>query len=216
MECVQEIKKGALDFDITRFAEKYIPSVLRFWSKVSIEELDQCWSWTGPTISRRVAFTWPRKTLHSNYRFHPIRIVMWLTFGDVGRMGSHTACGNRRCCNPLHNLPSELFNPSDFGKFDVKSLSERVEFLKSQIREADRSKESVELKRIESSKQIITQDPSVTRLICSEEATETLMSGYGYAYQEALKEYDRRCLQIFKASSHDSKALSRQQSIKVK
>jgi hypothetical protein len=88
----------------------------RFWSKVTIEGLDDCWEWQAAKDSKGYgAFqvgTWRAKKLEGAHR------MAWiLTFGPIpeGQWVLHS-CDNPACCNPRHLfLGDVLINNQDMG-----------------------------------------------------------------------------------------------------
>ena len=71
----------------------------RFWSKVEIRGVDDCWNWTAAIDTPGYgAFKFNGKKANS----HVVAYI--LTFGDIpkGRIVCHTCAGNRLCCNPFH------------------------------------------------------------------------------------------------------------------
>lgn len=71
----------------------------RFWSKVNIQEKDDCWNWTGAIDTPGYgAFKLNGKKIDSN------RMAWILTFGEIKNdlWVLHKCIGNRLCCNPNH------------------------------------------------------------------------------------------------------------------
>jgi hypothetical protein len=58
---------------------------------------------------------------------------MWLCWGDTGRLGSESICGNRRCVNPLHNLPKGLIPSIRIEDYNEQWLSLELKTLKQQV-----------------------------------------------------------------------------------
>ena len=72
---------------------------VRFWEKVSVGDVDECWTWNGAkTPSGHGVFKFSKKT---NYLAH--RYVMLRVFGALGLSDivCHK-CNNPSCCNPNH------------------------------------------------------------------------------------------------------------------
>ena len=106
LECVEEVKAGALNLDLNNLLPSAQSFASRFWNTVDIESWDDCWRWKGKvTPNYHLFFMWPRKSISSTYRYHPIRVMNWITRGDIGLSGVKSLCGERRCCNPLHQIP---------------------------------------------------------------------------------------------------------------
>lgn len=130
MECISDIDAGYLTFDLDSLQQKYRNTAIRFWSNVEISNLDECWRWTGGlSKNRHLFFCWKRDEISSTYRYHPIHVLNWITRGDIGKMPTITTCGQRRCCNPLHQLPLGC----DITKHDRDRLEEELKQLKFRI-----------------------------------------------------------------------------------
>jgi len=135
LECCQNILDYKFSLDITKLNPKAQLKAYSFWSNVSIGEPDECWRWNGELIAKSLYFTWERRELRNLFRFHPILVSIWLSWGDVGRIATESICGNRRCCNPLHNLPKNLLSKRDLFFIDKQHASKQVDLLKHQIEE---------------------------------------------------------------------------------
>lgn len=135
LECSQSIEKGKFGLDVTRLALKNQRPALRFWSKVEIRDWDDCWDWTAKPIGNQLYHVWKRRELRNLFRHHPILVMMWVTWGDVGRLGSVSLCGQRRCCNPLHNLPLGLLDKVSFDDYDLQWLESERQILIDQVAE---------------------------------------------------------------------------------
>lgn len=114
--CVEDISKGTIGFSLDRLTPTAQPKARKFWSRVDLSSLDDCWQWTAPNIGSYIGFTWERRPIRKRFHFHPIHIATWLTWGDIGRASTISRCGHRRCVNPLHNIPEFL------GDIDVDTL----------------------------------------------------------------------------------------------
>lgn len=133
LECEAEMQQGHLHLGLDGLAKQHISSAVRFWKQVSIEGWDDCWQWQGNWGETRLLYTWKRPDLRNFWRFHPTLVAMWLTYGDVGRVGSISLCRNRRCCNPLHNLPLNLADTSAHSALDRTELDIRLDSFRSEL-----------------------------------------------------------------------------------
>ena len=144
LECVEEIKGGTLNLDLSGLLPAAQTFAARFWNSVDIESWDDCWRWKGElSKTRHLFYMWPRKSISSTYKYHPIRVVNWITRGDIALSGVKSLCGERRCCNPLHQLPDfaeSVEHPIDF-------LDIQRDQLLSQLRE--RSKPVFEVESVD-------------------------------------------------------------------
>lgn len=70
----------------------------RFWSKVVVGEVDECWEWQGALKGRGYG----RISIH-NRSWYVHRVAWILTFGPIpkGLLVCHH-CDNPGCCNPYH------------------------------------------------------------------------------------------------------------------
>ncbi len=71
---------------------------VRFWSKVGVHEVDECWEWQAGKDRDDYGQFWITNT---NWRAH--RVAWILTFGPIPK-GLHCChhCDNPGCCNPYH------------------------------------------------------------------------------------------------------------------
>lgn len=70
----------------------------RFWSKVNIGPLDQCWEWTGYRSNLYGQFTISDKA----HRAHRIAMQDFLKSPISKSLNVCHACDNPPCCNPAH------------------------------------------------------------------------------------------------------------------
>jgi len=111
MECVEEAKAGHFSLDLHQLHQSAQNYARRFWKSVDISHVDNCWRWTGKVSkTNHLFFMWRRPEISSSYKHHPIRVLNWLSRGDIGMTGVKSLCGERRCCNPLHQIPDFLEN----------------------------------------------------------------------------------------------------------
>jgi len=78
--------------------------ILRFWPKVRIRGLDECWPWTaGKVASGYGAFYLGSRSDGTRRQLSASRIAWTLAHGPVplGMLVCHH-CDNPDCCNPLH------------------------------------------------------------------------------------------------------------------
>ena len=119
-------------FDISRIRSEYKTRALRFWSKVDITTLNDCWKYEGSSNKKKLLFMWRRPRLKNTYSYHSIRVATWLSWGDFGNSAIKSLCGERRCCNPLHNVPDQI-SDSDIQNIDLDALGEQLDMLREHI-----------------------------------------------------------------------------------
>ena len=125
-------KPPSLSFDVSRIRKKELRRALRFWSKVDITTIDDCWGYTEARHKPALLHFWRRPLLKNSYSYHPTRIAIWLTWGDFGNEATKSLCGERRCCNPLHNIPGHL-SASTVQQLNTDLLEVELEILKNQV-----------------------------------------------------------------------------------
>ena len=137
MECLEEAKSGRISLDVMKLVPKERTNAFRFWSRIDINEWDECWQWTKELSKSRHLFSyWHRPTIGSSYKYHPIQVMNWLSRGDLGKCGTISLCGERRCCNPLHQIPLGI----EQTDHDMEYLEEQRTLLLSQLVEHYRPK----------------------------------------------------------------------------
>lgn len=78
----------------------------RFWQRVNVGDVDECWDWTLSVGSHGYGQWWPRKGsgdpfMDRNWTVH--RLAYTLAKGEIpSDMTVDHICHNRRCCNPQH------------------------------------------------------------------------------------------------------------------
>lgn len=135
LACLDQIKEHKFGLDLNRFGDSVRRHALKFWSKVEITDFDDCWQWNDDPDKKQLYFFWRRRELRNRFQWHPIVISMWLCWGDIGRLGSESLCGNRRCVNPLHNLPKGLIPSIRIEDYNEQWLKLELETLKAQVNE---------------------------------------------------------------------------------
>lgn len=170
--CLEDIRNNSISLDTSKLIKSARRPALKFWSKVEIEDWDSCWRWTGRPIKNQLYYVWRRPNIRSNWGFHPIQVGMWLSWGDVARSGSISICGNRRCVNPLHNLPLDLADIIDVSSISRDSLDSQLDLLRSQLKDFHLLLQSEAHKS--SSTYSNTFDPTVTA-----EEKQSIVSGGG-------------------------------------
>lgn len=133
LECLDDIKEHKFGLDLNRFNSEVRKRALKFWSKVEITEFDDCWQWNDDPTKKQLYFFWDRREIRNRFQWHPIVVSMWLCWGDTGRLGSESICGNRRCVNPLHNLPKGLIPSIRIEDYNEQWLSLELKTLKQQV-----------------------------------------------------------------------------------
>lgn len=133
--CLEDIRKNQISLDTSKLTKSSRRQALKFWSKVEFEDWDSCWRWTGRPIKNQLYYVWRRPNIRSNWGFHPVQVCMWLSWGDVARSGSMSLCGNRRCVNPLHNLPLDLADVIDTSSIPRDYLDSQLNLLHSQLKD---------------------------------------------------------------------------------
>jgi len=196
LECLDEIRSGGLEFGLNRLAHQHQRIAYRFWSHVSIESLDQCWQWTSPPVRKQLYFTWARPELRNNYQFHPILVMNWLTYGDIGRMGTTSLCGNRRCCNPLHNPPLLLHDEGINPQYDHDLLESKLNQLNQQLRDIDNSDRAEDMQKIINDSRPLVNILRENAGSLSSVPDELIKAQYEEAYTKMLNQYAKQSLDV--------------------
>ena len=131
--CNHDIASGSLGFSLDRLSHEAQLKARRFWSHVTFGSLDDCWQWKAPPIGSYIAFTWDRRPIRKRFIFHVIHVASWLTWGDIGRGETISLCGQRRCVNPLHNIPASISDTDVLEKLDLDFLDKDYKLLLSQL-----------------------------------------------------------------------------------
>jgi hypothetical protein len=112
LDCMEEIKKGRCEIDVTNFDFRWYWQVKRFWEQVDIGEKDECWVWQGATRKNNTESTaYFPSPFHSAKTQSAARIAFWLSRGYTGkyRIFNKKTC-KTFCCNPTHLTIKELKN----------------------------------------------------------------------------------------------------------
>lgn len=133
LQCLEDIEQRSFGLNLERFSAEVRKSALKFWSRVEITDFDDCWQWIDDPSKNQLYFFWKRREIRNRFQWHPIVISMWLSWGDTGRLGSESVCGNRRCVNPLHNLPVGLIPSIRVADYDDEWLLNELHTLKTQV-----------------------------------------------------------------------------------
>ena len=178
LECEQEMRSGKTHIGLDSLATRHHPTILRFWRHVSIEGWDDCWQWTDNRDEKRLLFTWKRPDLRNFWRFHPQLVSMWTFYGDVGRVGSVSLCGNRRCCNPLHNRPLNLADDPASVVYELSDLQIPLESFKQDLLNRTKPEYLQSLDPFGAAPYNFADDPRLPEVIGQDQA----------AYDEAFKQ----------------------------
>jgi len=77
----------------------------KFWSRVQMAEIDQCWNWTGhkngPGYGKVFAKRWPGDSKTYNFSAHRLAYIYAYGMFPQGLLVCHH-CDNPSCCNPAH------------------------------------------------------------------------------------------------------------------
>lgn len=132
--CMESIEDGEISFDLDRLKPRARQRAINFWNSVVIGSLDDCWQWTRPNLQKSgVAVMWPRPKIRKVYKFHAVLVANWLTWGDIGRNGVISTCGQRRCVNPLHQIPDTFHGLALLDKVNMQEAEVSFRLLKSQL-----------------------------------------------------------------------------------
>ena len=76
LACLENIEDSKLGFNLDRLKLEHRSYAHRFWAKVEISTLDDCWQWTAPSIHKGgVAFYWRRPPIRKVHKFHAITVA---------------------------------------------------------------------------------------------------------------------------------------------
>ena len=135
--CVDCSTSPTFSLDLDRLRPEAKRRAIHFWSQVDIEEPGDCWKYNEINSKSSLLHFWRRPELKSNYSFHPIRVAIWLSWGDFGNDATVSLCGERRCCNPLHNLPASM-DDAIHKELNTAYLEGQVELLREQLQDHHR------------------------------------------------------------------------------
>jgi HNH endonuclease len=79
---------------------KPIPLVVRFWSRVDVQDLDQCWAWKGYSRDGRYGTVVDEDGV--NRPAHRIAWELWHNASILPGYLARHVCDNPICCNPTH------------------------------------------------------------------------------------------------------------------
>ncbi len=77
------------------------PLEMRFWSKVDVRGLDDCWEWTASLDGRGYGQFWYEGTLWKSYRVVLALLGITPPKRSEGKCVDHK-CRNPKCINPVH------------------------------------------------------------------------------------------------------------------
>ena len=125
LDCMEEIKKGRCEIDVTNFDFRWYWQVKRFWEQVDIGEKDECWVWQGATRKNNTESTaYFPSPFHSAKTQSAARVAFWLSRGYTGkyRIFNKKTC-KPFCCNPTHLTIKELKNSEHPNEIERIRLS---------------------------------------------------------------------------------------------
>lgn len=134
VECLKRIDAPVLSFDYSGLRHEAMLRAYQFWNKVDIKGWDDCWRYGDGKPVKNLGYVWPRPLLASDYKVHVTRVAIWLSWGDFGMLGTVSRCGERRCCNPLHNLPLGM-DEAMLMQISKETLDAELERLKNDLEE---------------------------------------------------------------------------------
>ena len=125
LDCMEEIKNGRCEIDVTNFDFRWYWQVKRFWEQVDIKEKDECWVWQGATRKNNTESTaYFPSPFHSAKTQSASRIAFWLSRGYTGkyRIFNKKTCKSF-CCNPTHLTIKELKNEPAPDEIEIIRLN---------------------------------------------------------------------------------------------
>lgn len=185
LACIDDIEHSQLGFNLDRLKPEYHKIAHHFWSKVDIGSLDDCWQWLAPNLHKMgVSFHWRRPPIRKVFKFHAVHVSNWLTWGDIGRHEVMSLCGQRRCVNPLHQIPVTGLGVSIVDNIVMTAAATDLELLKQQL-----TLKSPKFQIPKSLDEQMLDDWNATPFLSK---YRSLNEGFVDAYELALMERDQR------------------------
>lgn len=76
----------------------------RFWSKVEVRGVNECWPWTGKAYGRSRGGAIRGRVRYEGRIQYAYRVAYELAFGKTLSGVARHQCDNPACCNPYHIL----------------------------------------------------------------------------------------------------------------